>query len=229
MKLKFASTIGCLFFFASVGLADDTGAPAGRSVAATQYIAQVPSPDSAAADTDVVAEIEEMVTEFKVSPNVSEQGCTSAQVAFGQNPCHRPTMNQYTSPAFSYHIWAGYPAQKARAEMLRDQLIFSPCPGGMCCRKPLSGLSANAHCVNGLSGCANGCKSGACGIGGYGTAGCATGACAPLHPRLGLRKADCGKGSCAPADQSCDLSAAAAQQKPVLPLAAFNADDDQTE
>jgi len=227
MKLKFASTLSCLFFFASVGLADDTGKQARHSASATQYLAQVPSPDPAATDIDVDAEIEEMVPETTSSINV--QPCTSAQVAFGQNRCHRPTMNQYTSSAFSYHIWAGYPAQKARAEMLRDQLIFSPCPGGICCRKPLSGVCASAHCVNGLSGCGNGCKNGACSLGGYGTAGCATGACAPIHPCLGLRKSHREINDCESSGQPCDLSASAAQQAPVLPLAAFKNDGDKLE
>lgn len=229
MRLKFASTLACLLFFASLGLADDTGRQARHSAPATQYLAQVPSPDPVATDIDVDAEIEEMVPEKESNSSISSQSCTSAQVAFGQNRCHRPTMNQYTSPAFSYHVWSGYPAQKAHAEMLRDQLLFSPCSGGMCCRKPLTGVCANAHCVNGLSGCAHGCKSGSCGVGGYGVAGCVTGACAPIHPRLGFRKSHGGKDNCTTVDQSCDLSASAETQKPVLPLAAFKTSGDHAE
>lgn len=231
MKLTSAFMLGCLFCCASTIFADGPGTRASNTYSAPVRVAQVPSPDPAESmQIDAQAEIESMAPAIQAVPGVGDLSCASAQVVFGHNRCPRPTMNQYTSPPFSYQIWAGYPAQKAREEMLRDQLLFSPCPGGFCCRKPLSGACANAHCINGLSGGANGCATGACGSTGYGMAGCALGTCGSKG--CGIGHGSLGHGSlghglrahgteCNSCDAPCDASAKAASQAPVLPMAAF--------
>lgn len=247
MKLTSAFMLGCLFCCASTIIADGPGTRASNSYAPPVRVAQVPTPDPA---TSIQREGQDQIE--SLSPAIHGEGglnCISAQVVFGPNRCPRPTMNQYTSPPFSYQIWAGYPAQRAHEEMLRDQTVFSPCPGGFSCRRPLSGVCASAHCVNGLSCGANGCATGACGIGGhgiggYGMAGCATGACGHkgCGPKgLGLGYGGHGHGSLkgriigsGSADcESCDTSvqsegspvseitARAQRQSPVLPTAAL--------
>ena len=230
MKLTSAFMLGCLFCCASTIYADGPGTRASNFYSPPLRVAQVPSPDQAESmQVDAQGEIESMSPEIQAVPGVGDLGCASAQVVFGQNRCPRPTMNQYTSPPFSYQIWAGYPAQKAHEEMLRDQLLFSPCPGGLCCRRPLSGACASAHCVNGLSCGANGCATGTCGVGGYGMAGCATGACGPKGCGIGhgALKGRAIGGSGAPGEgcvAPCDATAQAQRQAPVLPTAAFKSD-----
>lgn len=221
MKLTSAFMLGCLFCCASTIFADGPGTRASNTHSPV-HVAQVPSPDPAvSAPIDAQAEIESMVPSVQAVPGVGDLSCASAQVVFGHNRCPRPTMNQYTSPPFSYQIWATYPAQRAREEMARDQLLFSPCPGGMCCRRPLSGACANAHCINGLGCGTNGCATGACGNTGYGMAGCATGACGTpaCGPGLGALRAKATE--CKSCEAPCDAAIQAQTQAPVLPMAAF--------
>lgn len=230
MKFTSAFAIGCLFCCASAIYADGPGTRAVNKNATPIRVAQVPSPDPlASGPIDAQAEIEEMAPDYQPVPGVGDLGCASAQVVFGKNRCPRPTMNLYTSPDFSYQIWAGYSAQRAREEMLRDQTVFSPCPGGFCCRNPLAGA------CGGKAGCVNGPGCGSTG----GVAGCATGACGPTGCGIGngirgialpgaglhggrIQGALNGCSTCDSAETPCDVSAQAAQQAPVLPMAAFD-------
>lgn len=222
MKLTSAFILGCLFCCASTILADGPGTRATNTYGTLPRVAQVvASSPTDAGSNGTQAEVEDMVPFVQAVPVYGDADCTSAHAAFGPNRCPRPTMNQYTSPSFSYQIWANYPAQKACEEMKRDQLLFSPCPSGFCCRRPLAGACAKAHCVNGLNaaGCAHGV--GAYGGGVYGTAGCAAGACGPTGCGLGHRLFQGKAGDCGACDTPCDLAKEAQSQSPVLPMAAF--------